>query len=160
MKNKILKRIDEDNYKVIFVLSTVKPTEENLEDLWNYITSISDRTDKDREPFFTDKDREPFFNDIRRHNFVQISFENTVKANENKEVDIERLVNALERLDKLENTEFNSVIIRKSDNALLVNDEIVNKENVINNMIGQLDVSDNFNSTILSTILTYSGVYR
>ena len=151
MKNKILKRIDEDNYKVIFVLSTVKPTEENLEDLWNYITSISDRTDKDKEPFF---------NDIRRHNFVQISFENTVKANENKEVDIERLVNALERLDKFENTEFNSVIIRKSDNALLVNDEIVNKENVINNMIGQLDVSDNFNSTILSTILTYSGVYR
>ena len=92
--------------------------------------------------------------------FIQISFENTVKANENKEVDIERLVNALENLDKFENTEFNSVIIRKSDNALLVNDEVVNKENVINNMIGQLDISDNFNSTILSTILTYSGVYR
>ena len=149
-KNDILKIIEMDNYNFLFVLTDVVPAEDNLNDIWTYILSFGQNR--------TDEERDQFFNDIRNSNYREISFESTIKnVSEKKSEAIERTKRALDQLGELKGTTLRYVEITK-DNQILVNGTVANKETIINNMINQLNVNDQFTSTILSTLIFYSGV--
>lgn len=149
-KNDILKLIEMDNYNFLFVLTDVVPTEDNLNDIWAYILSFG----QDR----TNEERDQFFNDIRNSNYREISFESTIKnVSEKKSEAIERTKKALDQLGKLKGTTLRYIEIAK-DNRISVNGTVTNKETIIDNMLNQLNVNDQFTSTILSTLIFYSGI--
>lgn len=149
-KNDILKLIEMDNYNFLFVLTDVVPTEDNLNDIWAYILSFG----QDR----TNEERDQFFNDIRDSNYREISFESTIKnISEKKNDAIERTKKALDQLGKLKGTTLRYIEIAK-DNRISVNGTVTNKETIIDNMLNQLNVNDQFTSTILSTLIFYSGI--
>lgn len=149
-KNDILKLIEMDNYNFLFVLTDVVPTEDNLNDIWAYILSFG----QDR----TNEERDQFFNDIRNSNYREISFESTIKnISEKKNDAIERTKKALDQLGKLKGTTLRYIEIAK-DNRISVNGTVTNKETIIDNMLNQLNVNDQFTSTILSTLIFYSGI--
>ena len=149
-KNDILKLIEMDNYNFLFVLTDVVPTEDNLNDIWAYILSFG----QDR----TNEERDQFFNDIRNSNYREISFESTIKNISEKKNDvIVRTKKALDQLGKLKGTTLRYIEIAK-DNRISVNGTVTNKETIIDNMLNQLNVNDQFTSTILSTLIFYSGI--
>ena len=76
MKEKIMNVLDRNQYKILMVLTTVQTNDGNLENIWEYISNNSSKKDN--------LNKEDLFNALKEQNFVPMTFENTVKENDNE----------------------------------------------------------------------------
>ena len=151
MKEKIINVLDRNQYKILMVLTTVQTNDGNLENIWEYISKNSSRKDN--------LNKEDLFTALKEQNFVPMTFENTVKENDNeiKDENEQKIRNVISSFENIPETKFQYLEIN-SDNDIIVNGVKIPKENIIDNMIPSILSNLPFSETLKSVLMMCSGV--